>query len=266
MQLDAIAVEAGVRLVCLATAGSTNKEARIRARQGEPAPLWITAQSQTEGRGRMNRRWASPPGNLYASLLLREPSPPEHAPELAFVTALAVRDAIAAEAPQLAAQLAFKWPNDVLLAEAKCAGILIEGEVEPSRSVSVVIGIGINCASHPPDAAYPATDLAVHGADLGPAQLFKRLSAAMCRRLTQWDGGGGYAAILDDWLGAARGIGEQITVRNGRGEKHGRFVGLDRSGRLVLELSGGGIEKISVGDVFPFDLRGDRRVPSRQIE
>ena len=58
MQLDPIAVEAGVRLIALATIGSTNKEARIRARQGERAPLWITAVAQTEGRGRMELRLA----------------------------------------------------------------------------------------------------------------------------------------------------------------------------------------------------------------
>jgi BirA family transcriptional regulator, biotin operon repressor / biotin---[acetyl-CoA-carboxylase] ligase len=266
MQLDPIAVEAGVRLVCLARAGSTNKEARIRARQGEAAPLWITAQMQTEGRGRMHRPWVSPPGNLYASLLLREPSSPERAPELAFVTALAVRDAIMTEAPPLAPQLAFKWPNDVLLAGNKCAGILIEGEVEPPSSISVVIGIGVNCASHPPDAAYPATDLAVHGAEIGPAQLFKRLSATMCRRLAQWDKGLGFAVVLRDWLSAARGVGGEITVRNGSGEKHGRFVGLDQAGRLVLELPGGSIEKMSAGDVFPFEIRGGQRVPSRRVE
>ena len=160
MQLDPIAVEAGVRLEALATVGSTNKEARIRAQRGERAPLWITAVSQTAGRGRMDRSWASPAGNLYASLLLREPSPYEHAPELAFVAALALRDAVIAEAPALAPALAFKWPNDLLLANQKCAGILIEGEAEPGNSLCVVIGIGINCASHPPAAAYPATDSA----------------------------------------------------------------------------------------------------------
>jgi BirA family biotin operon repressor/biotin-[acetyl-CoA-carboxylase] ligase len=77
----------------------------------------------------------------------------------------------------------------------------------------------------------------------------------MCLRLAQWDRGQGFPAILADWLNAARGIGDQVTVRNGSGERHGRFVGIDQSGRLVLELPGGGVEKISAGDVFPFELR-----------
>jgi BirA family biotin operon repressor/biotin-[acetyl-CoA-carboxylase] ligase len=263
MQLDTIAVEAGVRLETLATVGSTNREARIRAHHGARGPLWITAEAQTAGRGRMDRSWVSPPGNLYASLLLREPAPSERAPELAFVAALALRDAIIAVAPALAPQLAFKWPNDVLLAGGKCAGILIEGEVEPGGGLSVVIGIGVNCASHPPAAAYPAIDLRAHGANVTPQELFRQLSATMCRRIADWDRGRNFSAILADWLAAARGVGEEVTIRNGAGEKHGRFVGLDQSGRLILELRDGGTEKISAGDIFPFDLRGSRPVPSR---
>jgi BirA family biotin operon repressor/biotin-[acetyl-CoA-carboxylase] ligase len=287
MQLDPIAIDAGARLAALATVGSTNTEARIRARTGERGPLWITAVAQTAGRGRAGRRFISPPGNLYASLLLFNPSPVEHAPELAFVTALALRDAVIAEAPALAPSLALKWPNDLLLANEKCAGILIEGEVDPNEGASVVIGLGVNCAHHPPTAAerspqvadaaqplpvpirteavsYPATDLRAQGADVSPQLLFKRLSATMCLRIAQWDRGRGFSTILDDWLSAAHGVGEMIRVRNGATEKTGRFVGLDREGRLLLELPGGGIEQISAGDVFPFALRDDRLVPSQQ--
>jgi biotin-(acetyl-CoA carboxylase) ligase len=64
--------------------GSTNEEASSRARRGERGPLWITAEAQTAGRGRLGRSWNSPPGNLYASLLMSEPSAIERAPELAF--------------------------------------------------------------------------------------------------------------------------------------------------------------------------------------
>jgi len=263
MQLDPSAIAAGVRLAALATVESTNKEALNRARHGERGPLWITAAAQTAGRGRMDRSWASPEGNLYTSLLLCEPSSFERAPELTFVAVLAVRDAVAAEAPALAPRLWFKWPNDLLLAGEKCAGILIEGEVDPGKSLIVVVGIGVNCKTHPATAAFPATDLWAHGADVTPEQLFRRLSAAMCARIAQWDRGNGFSAILSDWLTAARGIGEEIRVRNGGSEKTGRFVGLDQSGRLMLERAGGGIEKISAGDVFPFAKSGGQRIPDR---
>jgi BirA family transcriptional regulator, biotin operon repressor / biotin---[acetyl-CoA-carboxylase] ligase len=292
MQLDPIAVEAGMRLEALNATDSTNAEARQRARHGETGPLWVTAVEQTQGRGRQGRTWISPPGNLYASLLLTDPSPFDRAPELAFVAVLALRDAIVAAAPALAPELRFKWPNDLLLFGGKCAGILIEGEVAmlgatsggtageggPNKRAKVIIGIGVNCVTHPemaPEAAtapgaapepgekkraFPATDLRAHGADIKPEQLFRRLSATMCRRLAQWDRGRGVAAILSDWVTWARGIGEEITVREGVAETHGRFVGLDQSGRLVIGLPDGGTKKISAGDVFPFEVWGGRGV------
>jgi BirA family transcriptional regulator, biotin operon repressor / biotin---[acetyl-CoA-carboxylase] ligase len=255
MQLDPLAVTQGVRLVALGTVDSTNIQARRRAAAGEPGPLWITAEAQTQGRGRMDRAWSSPPGNLYASLLLPDPSSFERAPELAFVAAVALRDAIVDEAPALAAALMFKWPNDLLLAKQKCAGILIEGETGKDASLAVVIGIGVNCVTHPQNATFPATHLSAHGADISPAQLFGRLSATMCRRLAQWNRGRGFHLIIADWSDCAFGIGENVTVRGNGGEKFGRFAGLDLAGRLILEHPGGGVEKISAGDVFPLERR-----------
>src|SRR3990170_3382169 len=125
---------AGVRHKTYETLGSTNAEARALARAGERGPLWVTALSQSAGRGRRNSTWVSPPGNLYATLLLTEPSTPELAPQLAFVTALALHDAVAACAPPLGPLLKVKWPNDLLLGQTKFAGILIEGESEPKFS------------------------------------------------------------------------------------------------------------------------------------
>ena len=74
---------------------------------------------QSAGRGRRGSHWVSPPGNLHATLLLSDPSPPALAPQLSFVAALAVHDAIAACAPQLGPALKVKWPNDLLLEKAQ---------------------------------------------------------------------------------------------------------------------------------------------------
>jgi BirA family biotin operon repressor/biotin-[acetyl-CoA-carboxylase] ligase len=86
----------------------------------------------------------------------------------------------------------------------------------------------------------------------------------MCARIAQWDRGRGFTAILGDWLTSARGLGEEIRVRQNGSDKTGRFVGLDQLGRLVLEHPGGRVEKISAGDVFPFARRGGRIAPSRR--
>src|SRR5437667_6278008 len=128
MQLDPRASAAGVRLVAHELLPSTNTEALALARAGERGPLWITAERQSAGRGRRGRTWISEAGNLHATLLLTDPAPPEHWPELAFVAALAIHDAVVELAPELKPQLAIKWPNDLLLDGAKFSGILIEGE------------------------------------------------------------------------------------------------------------------------------------------
>src|SRR5690606_17114565 len=105
---------AGVRTREYETLGSTNAEALALARAGERGPLWVTARSQSAGRGRRGAAWVSPPGNLYASLLLAD-APPARAPQLSFVAALAVHDAVAQVAPDMAPRLRLKWPNDLLL-------------------------------------------------------------------------------------------------------------------------------------------------------
>jgi BirA family transcriptional regulator, biotin operon repressor / biotin---[acetyl-CoA-carboxylase] ligase len=238
---------AGVRHIECETLGSTNAEARKLARAGERGPLWITAKSQSAGHGRRGSAWVSPPGNLYATLLLSEPSPPARAPQLSFVAALALHDCVSEAAPQLSIALKVKWPNDLLLGSAKLAGILIEGDSEPVFAVA--IGIGVNCASHPQGTAHPATDLASAGAAVTPERLFAPLSAAMARRLAQWQRGQGFASIRADWLKRAAGLGQDIRVRLAERELTGVFEGLDEAGRLLLK-GPGGVSTVTAGDVF----------------
>jgi BirA family transcriptional regulator, biotin operon repressor / biotin---[acetyl-CoA-carboxylase] ligase len=246
MQLDPSAASAGVGLITHDSIGSTNAEGLRLARVGARGPLWITARRQTAGRGRRGRTWVSEPGNLYASLLLTDPSPPEHAAELSFVAALAVHEAVSGAIPGLAQRLALKWPNDGLIDGKKFAGILIEGEGR-----AVVVGIGINCVQHPAATDYPATDLATAGLRASPESLFAALSGTMIRRLDQWNRAEGFAAIRADWLARAAGIGKPIRVALPEGEQTGQFETVDQRGRLVLRLIDGGTETITAGDVFP---------------
>jgi BirA family biotin operon repressor/biotin-[acetyl-CoA-carboxylase] ligase len=234
-----------IRVIARDTVGSTNEEALMLARAGERGPLWITARAQFAGRGRRGRSWTSEPGNLYASLLLTHSVPPERAPELSFVAALAVYDAVAQAAPALAPNLLLKWPNDLLIGLKKFAGILIEAETSPSSAV--VIGIGVNCAHHPRDTSYPATDLAASGAAVAPDHLFERLSSAMRGRLAQWERG--FAQIRADWLARAAAVGGEVRVRLADRDLVGRFDTVDDNGRLLLHLPNGTREAIAAGDV-----------------
>jgi BirA family biotin operon repressor/biotin-[acetyl-CoA-carboxylase] ligase len=241
----------GARLLSLDEVGSTNAEAFARARSGERGPLWITARRQTAGRGRRGRAWVSEPGNLYASLLLTDPAPPPRAAELSLVAALAVHDALAERAATLGPRLKLKWPNDVLCDGAKLAGILVEGEGLPGRPLAVVIGIGVNCAHHPADTAYPATDLAAAGAVVTPETLTQALIGAMARRLAEWDRGENFAAIRAAWLKRAAGLGAPVRVRLPEREVDGVAETIDETGRLVLRLADGSREHIAAGELFP---------------
>jgi BirA family biotin operon repressor/biotin-[acetyl-CoA-carboxylase] ligase len=243
---------AGVRHIAYEALGSTNAEALTLARAGERGPLWITALNQSAGRGRRGSAWASPPGNLYASLLLSEPSPQPLAPQLSLVAALALHDALCDCAPRLGPLFKVKWPNDLLLGPGKLAGILIEGESEPV--FAVVIGFGVNCVSHPIDTFFPATNLRLAGALVTPEALFAALTAAMLRRLAQWQNGAGFASIRADWLARAAGLGEDIRVRLPERELRGRFHGLDEAGRLQVEQPSG-LATVTAGEVFELGSR-----------
>jgi BirA family transcriptional regulator, biotin operon repressor / biotin---[acetyl-CoA-carboxylase] ligase len=251
IELDPRASAAGVRLLAYDEIDSTNAEALRLMRQGEHGPLWITAERQSAGRGRRGRKWISVAGNLHASLLLTDPGPAEQWPQLSFVAALAVHDAVVEVAPDLKPRLELKWPNDLLLSGNKFAGILIEGEGTEEEG-AVAIGIGINCTAHPARAAYPATDLAASGASVSAAVLFKALSMKMPGRLAQWNRGNGFPTIRADWLARAAGLGEDIRVVLADRELAGRFEGLDDAGCLVLIAPDGGKTVVAAGDVVSF--------------
>jgi BirA family biotin operon repressor/biotin-[acetyl-CoA-carboxylase] ligase len=248
----AVKAEPGIvaRIIHLDSVDSTNAEALRRARAGERGPLWIVAREQSAGRGRRGAAWMSTQGNLHATLVLTDPAPAAAAPQLGFVAGLAVRDAAVAVAPLLAAALALKWPNDLLCRARKISGILIEGEGNP---VTVAVGIGVNCRHHPDATAFPATDFAAEGADVGAAALLDHLVAAMQARLTQWNRSAGFAAIRAAWLACAHGLAQGMRVRLAERETTGCFETIDDAGRLMLRVGNGELVQIAAGEVFPLD-------------
>lgn len=249
MNLHPTAQARGIEHVALDEVDSTNAQALRYGQQGLRGPLWVTAQTQSAGRGRRGRNWVSEPGNLYASLLLADPAPIMQVAQCSFVAALAVRDAVCDAAPSVAARLSLKWPNDVLCDGRKLAGILIEGE--GGRPLMVAIGIGINCRHHPRDAAYPATDLAAQGAEASAADAFAALSRRMAERLALWNGGARFADIRAAWLAHGPAPGAALRVRLPDGDVTGHFETIDDDGNLVLMETGGGRRRITAGDVFP---------------
>jgi BirA family biotin operon repressor/biotin-[acetyl-CoA-carboxylase] ligase len=241
---------ASYRLVPYDTVGSTNDEAKRLAHAGAEEGTLVWALEQTAGRGRRGRAWASPPGNLYASLILRPRCPVDQAAQLGFIAALAIGDTLGSICKRREG-LSYKWPNDVLLRGRKIAGILLESELGPGAAPEfVVVGVGINLVLSPRDAAFPATSIAEE--DLGPVS--PRLAIeAFARHFQAWAEHwreAGFAPVRAAWRAYAAALGESIQVHLEPATLHGRFLDIDQHGALLLE-SAGEIRHISAGEIFP---------------
>ena len=233
-----VALPRSFRLVALDKVGSTNAEALRLAAGGAPSGTVVWAREQREGRGRRGRRWESPPGNLYCTVLLRPDVAPAASGQLSLVAAVALAEALAALAPGAAVHL--KWPNDVLLRGSKIAGILIEA----GEDGAVAVGTGVNVAGAPPGAAF----LQEVAAGVTPESVLAAYAATLEEWLARWRADG-FAPVRAAWIGRASGLGRPIEVRLAAETLHGTFAELDESGALVL-AGAGGTRHISAGDVF----------------
>ncbi|MCA8933005.1 MAG: biotin--[acetyl-CoA-carboxylase] ligase [Rhodospirillaceae bacterium] len=243
------AVPAGWRLEARDSVTSTNAEAGALAAAGCAERTVVVAREQTVGRGRQGRSWTSPPGNLYASVVLRPHRPLAEAAQLTFVIALALADGIAALGPSTPPRL--KWPNDVLVGGAKISGILLESESAGGPNAAwVIAGTGVNIAHHPADAAIAATHLAEHMAR--PVSIGDLLHAYLTA-LDGWYGrwmADGFAPVRTGWLDRAQGLGETVRVRTARETFSGRFDSLTADGALVVTTEDGLTRQVTAGDVM----------------
>jgi BirA family transcriptional regulator, biotin operon repressor / biotin---[acetyl-CoA-carboxylase] ligase len=225
--------------------GSTNADLLARAVQGAPEGLWLRADAQDGGRGRLGRIWESPSGNLFASTIVRlrdtDPSPAS----LAFVTAVAVFDTVRLMAPQV--PICVKWPNDILTPDgAKLCGVLLE-----RASDAVVVGIGLNLVWHPQNLERKVTDLITRGATPPDAQTAVEIVAdVFARYLAIWRQSG-LEVIVRHWEARAHPRGTALSAKLPDGEHlDGLYAGLNEDGALQLRLADGAIRAIHVADVF----------------
>lgn len=235
---------------------STNLEARRRAEAGHTGPLWITAGTQTQGRGRRGREWTSETGNLCCTGLYPNFGDLKQAAQMSFVAALAVSDTIAVYIDP--AKISLKWPNDVLIEGGKASGILLENGTSHGQPWFAV-GIGINLVSSPKDTPYPATNVLEHIAPDkldGPEPIMTGPEAAcplLAARFDHWRHilvTEGFAPIRTAWTSKAKGLGENVTVRLPNETFNGKALGLGPDGELQVELGNGTIRDVRAGDVF----------------
>lgn len=244
------------RLERLSEIDSTNEEAKRRLISGVETPFWVMAERQVSGRGRRGRAWVSEGGNLFLSGTYRFSQAAAELAQLSFVTALAAREALAGWI--LDGAVSLKWPNDLLINEAKTGGILLEsGEDDSGRWL--VIGVGLNIAHAPANTPYPAASLADYlapGLNLPhPEDVARSLIAAFESWLGVWRREG-FPAIRRAWLEHAAGVGEGIVVKGGPEDLYGVFEDLDSGGALCLRRPDGALMRVAAGDVFFPGRRG----------
>ncbi|MFB4163389.1 biotin--[acetyl-CoA-carboxylase] ligase [Alteribacillus sp. JSM 102045] len=231
---------------------TTQELAHELARNDASEGTIIVADQQLQGKGRLGREWHSPPGTgLWFSLILRPDVPPQKAPQLTLLTAVAVTEGIY-EAAGIEAEI--KWPNDILIDGRKTAGILTEMQSEPDRVQAVIIGIGLNINQQPehfPDELLSkATSLSIAKGN----KIFQRANviAAILGRFESWYYqylNHGFDQVRKRWEALAVTIGKEITATTVTKTVKGTAEGITDDGVLLLRKMNGEIEHIYSADI-----------------
>lgn len=241
----------GLRVEVVEEAGSTNALVAEWARAGEPEGLVVVAEHQTAGRGRLDRRWETPPrAALTFSVLLRPRVAPASWPWLPLLSGYAVGKALRA----VGHDAAVKWPNDVLLGGRKVAGLLVE-RVESPAGPAAVVGIGLNVSTTRDELPVEqATSLALEsGGAAAPDRtaLLVGLLASLGESYVAWQEGGAdaEARLAESYAAACDTVGRDVRVDLPSGEPlHGRASGVDANGRLLVDHDGR-TTAVAAGDV-----------------
>jgi len=242
----------GSTLSLYSIAESTNDLCLELCRQQIPEGATVIADEQTSGRGRLGRRWISPPGmNIYLSIMLRPDMLPSEASIITLMASIGCVRAMKRAVPGIDAHI--KWPNDIMIGAKKCGGILTESRIEGNKLSCTVVGIGLNVNMNdselPKDTIIPATSmLAETGKALNrsvlTAAILQEIEACYIKLCKQ-----GKQAVVDEWLPLTRMMQRKITVTGPEGEIAGIADGLDKDGRLIVRQQDNTFKTILSGDV-----------------
>lgn len=234
---------------------STNKVARRLAEEGAYDGTTVIAEQQSAGRGRLGRKWVSPPFvNLYISFVLRPKLAPADAAQITLAAAVALADAIGAFIPVTPT---IKWPNDILVGGKKLAGILTESSCTAERLEFVILGIGVNLnfavCDMPEEIRQRASSLLeVRGSAVDRESLIRRLIQDLdrCYGTLQESGFAAIAARWESYFGLRQRL---VRVEMMDQAVVGRAVGIDRDGALIIVSENGAKQRVLAGDVIPVE-------------
>jgi BirA family biotin operon repressor/biotin-[acetyl-CoA-carboxylase] ligase len=235
----------GRKIVYFPTLPSTMDAAREAARGGAEEGTVIIAGEQTAGRGRLNRQWISPPGNIAMSIILYPAI--SSLPYLIMIASLAAVHAMEAVA---GVKSQIKWPNDILIDGKKVGGILIENEVRGDKVDYSIIGIGINIdlevAAHP---GISSTAISLHGKDRR-VKIIRSLLAEFERLYLRLPHA---RSIFEAWRKRLVTLGQKVRATSSNEAVEGIAESVDESGALMIREANGTLTKVVAGDVT---LRG----------
>ena len=234
---------------------STNNEASRRIDKETALPYWIVSDKQTAGRGRHNRYWDSSEGNFMGTYILVIEGEKKILPQLSFVSALAIYNSILEFKPNINnSSIKLKWPNDIVINDKKCGGILIENlSSEGNFLHKIAIGIGVNLITSPSH----TTNLQSgnvgdeFGISLDRDNFLMAVNNNIQKMISLWDKGKNFKEVLNLWVSKAYLLGKEISVNLPGGIKEqGTFLSIDDEGGLILLTKKGRRKVFYAAEIF----------------
>jgi BirA family biotin operon repressor/biotin-[acetyl-CoA-carboxylase] ligase len=222
---------------------STNDVARSLAEGGAPEGTTVLARTQTQGRGRLGRRWVSPPGGLWLSVVLRPIAAPHELARLGLAVGVACSRAVER---CCGLRVGLRWPNDLVVQGKKVGGILLEAGPEGRW---VVVGIGVNV--HVPHEELPEGACSLHEVAASPVDRGALLQTLLAELELVYEvfRGGDWATLLQWWRGRSTTLGRRVRVHVTSGVYEGVAEDVDEDGALILRLPDGGRLRVVAGEV-----------------
>jgi BirA family transcriptional regulator, biotin operon repressor / biotin---[acetyl-CoA-carboxylase] ligase len=231
---------------------STQDLSLTRLRAGREGPGWILAKEQTKGVGRHGRAWIGTKGNLMASRWQVMEMDVRRAPQLSFVTALAVYEMLRPLVPDTDQSMRIKWPNDILHRGRKLCGILVQTEAsEKPGHLGVIIGIGMNLRAAPILEGYLTValkDISPEVKNLDAVALLHKLNGHLDGVLDLWRSKD-FSDIAKAWMKRAYGRDRILSLTHDGMPISGRIKGLDAFGGLQIEATGGKDYTVTGGEI-----------------
>lgn len=244
----------GHEVICYKNIKSTNDKAKELAETGAKEGVIIIAKEQMQGRGRLHggqaRKWFSPPGGIYTSIILKPAIAPHQAPKLALVSAIAMANFLRIKY-RLGAGV--KWPNDVLVNDKKICGVLAEGSTKSGHLEYVIVGLGINANVNmealPKEVRETGTSIKKElGTEISLTAFLQHFMEEFERLYVEFKEND-LSPLLNIYNTLLVTLGQWIRITTAHETFEGIAQGIDPDGGLILKLADNSVRRIISGEV-----------------